>query len=190
MKSAWCILASFVLVSSTFGRTADTSPDQLSPLAKQIDEQIVGLEKQFIAVVEAMPAEKFDVTPEKMPGIVGAFKGVRTFGEQVKHVAADNFAIWAPVEGKPEPAGINAPNGPSEMKTREDILKFLKDSFAYSHKAVAALTSENQLELVEFRKQRVSRMFLVLLAFTHVNDHYGQMVEYLRMNGIVPPGSR
>jgi uncharacterized damage-inducible protein DinB len=115
---------------------------------------------------------------------------VRTFADQVKHVAADNFAIWAPLTGNPEPPGINAPNGPSEMKNRAEILKFLKDSFAYSHQAVAGLTAENALELVEFRGSKVTRISLVILALTHATDHYGQMVEYLRMNGIVPPASR
>jgi hypothetical protein len=195
MKGVLCVFASLVLAFNTFntfGKSAEQSKSQetLSPVAKEIDEQIIGLEKQFVAVAEAMPADKFDATPEKMTGIEGAFKGVRTFGAQVKHVAADNFAIWAPLEGAAERTGINAPNGPSEMKSREAILKFLKDSFAYSHKAVAGITAENQLERVEFRKQKVTRISLVILALTHISDHYGQMVEYLRMNGIVPPGSR
>jgi hypothetical protein len=163
---------------------------KLSPLAEAVDEQITSLEKQFVAVAEAMPADKFEATPETL-GIPGsAFKGVRTFAAQVKHVAADNFAIWAPVAGEPERAGINAPSGPAEMKTRDDILKFLKESFVYGHKAAADLTAENQLELVAFRGRKVTRLSLVILALTHTNDHYGQMVEYLRMNGVIPPGSR
>ena len=165
------------------------APGRMSALAEAMDREISGLEKQFVAVAEAMPADKFDATPETM-GVHGAFHGVRSFGEQVRHVAADNFAIWAPVGGEAERAGINAPNGPAEMKSREEILKFLKESFAYSHKAVAGLTSENQLGLVKFRGQEVTRMSLVILGLTHATDHYGQMVEYLRMNGVVPPGSR
>lgn len=76
------------------------------------------------------------------------------------------------------------------MKTRDDILKFLKEPFIYGRKAAAALTAENQLELVAFRGRKVTRLSLVILALTHTNDHYGQMVEYLRMNGVIPPGSR
>jgi hypothetical protein len=163
---------------------------KLSPMAEAIDREITGLEKQFVAVAEAMPPEKFDATPENMGLSGGVFKGVRSFGAQVKHVAADNFAIWAPIEGEPERAGISAPNGPPDMKRREEILKFLRDSFKYSHKAVAGLTSENQLGLVKFRGREVTRMSLVILALTHATDHYGQLVEYLRMNGVIPPGSR
>lgn len=163
---------------------------KLSPLATAIDQEITNAENAFVAAAEAMPEERFSATPESLNISGSEFKGVRTFSAQVRHVAADNFAIWAPLTGKPEPAGINAPAGPLEMKSRSEVLKFLKDSFAYSHEAVKNLTSENELELVEFRGSKVTRISLVILALTHINDHYGQIVEYLRMNGIVPPASR
>ena len=165
-------------------------PKGKAPLATAIDTEISNIEKQFVDVVEAMPEDKFSYSPEttNLPG--SDFKGVRTFAMQVRHVAADNFAIWAPLTGKPEPAGINAPNGPDEMKSRAEILKFLKDSFVYSHGAVTGLSSENSLDLMEFRGRKVTRISLVILALTHINDHYGQLVEYLRLNGIVPPGSK
>lgn len=163
---------------------------KLSPLATAIDQEITNAENAFVAAAEAMPEERFSATPESLNISGSEFKGVRTFSAQVRHVAADNFAIWAPLTGKPEPAGINAPAGPPEMKSRSEVLKFLKDSFAYSHEAVKNLTSENELELVEFRGSKVTRISLVILALTHINDHYGQIVEYLRMNGIVPPASR
>ncbi len=187
-----CALAFFISVLCVFAMAKDQPKPatKLSPLATEIDKEITSLENQFVGVAEAMPADKFAATPESL-GVTGtAFKGVRTFAVQVRHVAADNFAIWAPLTGEPEPAGINAPNGPPDMKGREEILKFLKDSFAYSHKAVAGLTAENELELVQFRGRKVTRISLVILALSHANDHYGQMVEYLRMNGVIPPGSR
>jgi DinB superfamily len=194
MKPLRAIFALLFLISGQFALAAaavEIKPAaKLSPLAVEVDNEITNLEKQFIAVAEAMPADKFGVTPETLSIPGGAFKGVRTFAVQVRHVAADNFAIWAPVLGEAEPAGIQAPNGPPEMISREEVLKFLKDSFAYSHKAVARLTAENELEPVEFRGRKVTRMYLVLLAMSHANDHYGQMVEYLRMYGTIPPGSR
>ncbi|MGE5276125.1 MAG: DinB family protein [Acidobacteriota bacterium] len=161
-----------------------------SALARAIDAEITSQEQQFVPTAEAMPEGRFDYSPESLnlPGT--ELKGVRTFAMQVKHVAADNFAIWAPLTGRPEPAGLNAPNGPPAMKPRAEILKFLKDSFAFSHAAVRGLTSENALETVEFRGQKVTRMSLVVLALTHMSNHYGQMVEYLRLCGVVPPSSR
>ena len=79
-------------------------------------------------------------------------------------------------------------NGPENMKTKADILKFLKDSFALGHKAAATLTTENMLQPPEHSKS--PRLYLATFAVSHAFDHYGQMVEYLRMNGIVPPASR
>lgn len=191
----FCIAALFSFAVSMCAQ-ASGSAGQAKPatppptFASAIDREITNLEKQFVDAAEAMPEEKFNSSPEGLNLTGSEFKGVRTFAMQVKHVAADNFAIWAPLTGKPEPAGINAPNGPSDMKTRAEIIKFLKDSFAYSHKAVAGLTCENALDLVEFRGSKVTRLSLVILALTHANDHYGQMVEYLRFSGIVPPASR
>ncbi|MGE5322656.1 MAG: DinB family protein [Actinomycetota bacterium] len=161
-----------------------------SAFSAAMDAELNKVEDQFLAAAEAMPEDKFNFSPESLNVPGSELKGVRTFAMQVKHVAADNFAIWAPLTGKPEPQGIHAPNGPAELKSRTDILKFLEDSIAYSHHAVAGLTAENSLDLVEFRGSKVTRISLVVLALTHMNNHYGQLVEYLRLSGIVPPASR
>ncbi|MFI5209032.1 MAG: DinB family protein [Gemmatimonadales bacterium] len=184
-----CCFAALLVPSAGLSAQA-APPPAMSPLATAIDSEITTQEKLFVDAAEAMPEGKFDFTPESL-GIPGSdFKGVRTFGAQVKHVAADNFAIWAPLTGKPEPAGLNAPNGPTAMTSRDEILKFLRDSFAYSHDAVRGLTSENALEKVEFRGSQVTRLSLVVLALTHISTHYGHMAEYLRMCGVIPPASR
>jgi len=189
MKSGKILFVAAMLVSAALP-ARDTPAAPASAFARAIDAEITTQEQQFLPTAEAMPEGKFDFSPESLnlPGT--ELKGVRTFGMQVKHVAADNFAIWAPLTGRPEPAGLNAPNGPPAMKSRAEVLKFLKDSFAFSHEAVRALTSENALETVEFRGQKVTRMSLVILALTHMSNHYGQMVEYLRLCGVVPPSSR
>ena len=74
------------------------------------------------------------------------------------------------------------------MKTKADILHFLKDSFALGHKAAATLTVENMLQAMGQGKSL--RLHRAEFGIAHASDHYGQMVEYLRMNGIVPPASR
>ncbi len=161
-----------------------------SPFAAAIDKEVKSLESRFVALAEAMPESKFDFTPEGLALKDSDFQGVRTFAAQVRHVAADNFSIWAPLTGKPEPDGIDAPNGPARMTSRAEILKFLKESFAFAHQAAAQLTSQNAVETVEFRGRAVTRISLVSLALTHAMDHYGQMVVYLRMCGLTPPGGR
>lgn len=180
-----------VLLGPAGGLSAQAAPARpMSPLASAIDSEITTQEKQFVDAAEAMPADRFDFTPESLSLPGGDFRGVRSFAAQVKHVAADNFAIWAPLAGKPEPAGLNAPNGPPEMKSRAEILRFLKESFAYAHAAARGLTAENALEPVEFRGSRVTRLSLVILGLTHVSTHYGHLAENLRMNGVIPPASR
>jgi hypothetical protein len=107
---------------------------------------------------------------------------------QVKHVAASNYFIWSPITGDKLPEGLKDGNGPENLKTKADIIRFLKDSFALGHKAAATLTTENMLQAPE--RSKSPRLHLATFGVEHAYDHYGQMVEYLRMNGIVPPASR
>jgi len=113
---------------------------------------------------------------------------VRTFALQVKHIAASNYAIWWRLTGDKFPEDFMGGNGPENVKTKAEILKFLKDSFTLGHKAASTLTDRNMLQAAEGSKS--TRLRLATFAVAHGFDHYGQMVEYLRMNGIVPPASR
>jgi hypothetical protein len=113
---------------------------------------------------------------------------VRTFALQVKHVAASNYALWSPLTGDKFPENFMGGNGPEELKTKAEIMKFLKDSFALGHRAAATLTAQNMLQTTANGKSL--RLHLATFAVAHAFDHYGQMVEYLRMNRIVPPASR
>ena len=147
-------------------------------------------EKTIVDAAEAMPENMFNFTPEHL-AIQGAeFKGVRTFAGQVKHLATDNYAIWSAITGDPLPAGVKDVNGPAELTTKTAIIDYLKGSFAVGHKAIATLTAENALDMKVFRGNNLARLDLTFYALTHSNDHYGQMVVYLRMAGIIPPASR
>jgi hypothetical protein len=163
-------------------------PQAPPAIVSALDFEISTIEKQILDVVEAMPEGKFDFTPERLNIPGGDYKGVRTFGQQAKHVAASNYAIWAPFSDDPIPANFKGGNGPETVKTKTEIVRFLKDSFALGHKAAARVTFQNMLQTPEHSTS--SRLRLVIFGVTHAFDHYGQMVEYLRMNGIVPPASR
>ena len=191
--------ALFIFAVAVLGEDANVAATASAPQAQQsqqppatiasiIDREINGVEKQIVEVAEAMPEDKFNFSPEslKIPG--ADFKGVRTFAVQVKHVAASNYFIWSPITGDTLPQGLKDGNGPENLKTKADIIKFLKESFALGHKAAATLTAQNMLETVGNGKS--SRLRLATFGVAHAFDHYGQMVEYLRMNGIVPPASR
>ena len=135
--------------------------------------------------------DKFDFSPEKLNISGSDYKGVRTFGQQLKHVAASNYLIWSPITGEKAPDTVNDGKGPDNMTAKADIIKYLKDSFAFGHKAVATLNDSNLVQpIIRNNKPPTTRLFLATFAAAHAFDHYGQLVEYLRMNGIVPPASR
>jgi uncharacterized damage-inducible protein DinB len=171
-------------------QTQQTQPAQQPPptVASVVDRDISAIEKQVLDAAEAMPEDKFNFSPESLSIPGSEYKGVRTFAVQVKHIASSNYFIWSPLTGDKVPENIKDGNGPAEVKSKADILKFLKDSFALGHKAAATLTAENMLQNPANSKS--TRLRLATFGVAHAYDHYGQMVEYLRMNGIVPPASR
>ena len=163
-------------------------PETSATIASVVNQQVSAVEKLVLDAAEAMPDERFNFSPESLNINGSDYKGVRTFAQQVKHVAASNYAIWARLTGDTFPKDYLGGNGPENLKTKAEILQFLKDSFALGHKAAASLTAENMLQTPE-GSQSV-RLARATFGVAHAFDHYGQMAEYLRMNGIVPPASR
>ena len=164
------------------------SPQPVPSIASLVDREISALEKQVVEAADAMPENKFNFTPEAL-NIPGAnYKGVRSFAVQVRHIAASNWFIWSPLTGESLPEGQKDGNGPANLQTKAEIISFLKDSFALGHRAAATLTTDNMLQSP--RNSKSTRLHLAEFGVAHAYDHYGQIVEYLRMNGIVPPASR
>ena len=171
---------------------AQPTPSAPPTFGAVINSQISIIEKEFVDAAEAMPEEKYGFTPVSLNIQSSDYKGVRTFAEEVKHVATANYGFWGTITGDPMLAGTTGPNGPDSIKSKAEIIKYLKDSFAIGHKAAGMLTPDNVLGTVKvpFLPNPVSRLWVSTFAVAHAFDHYGQMVEYLRMNGIVPPASR
>ena len=182
------IIAVTALGQGTKSTAAGAPQAQEPTIAAIVDRQISNVEKQLLDVAEAMPEEKYNFTPESLNIPGDDYKGVRTFAGQVKHVAASNYFIWSPLTGDKMPEGLKDGNGPQSIKTKAEVISFLKDSFALGHKAAATLTTENMLQTPGSSKS--TRLRLAVFGVEHAFDHYGQLVEYLRMNGIVPPASR
>ena len=172
--------------------TANTAPAQSSPtaptIASVVDNEISKVETLILGVADAMPEEKFNFSPESLNIPSADYKGVRTFAMQVKHVGVSNYAIWSALTGETFPKDYLGGNGPENLKSKADAIRFLKDSFALGHRAAATLTPENMLQNPGSSKS--TRLRLAVFGAEHAFDHYGQMLEYLRMNGIVPPASR
>lgn len=193
MRAAASFLATAVgLLAICFTAPTQQEKQASAPptIASEMNFQIGIVEHEFVSAAEAMPEDKYSFAPT-----AGNFKGVRTFAQEVKHVATANFAFFSAVLEQAPPPGVNVEeqaNGPDNIVTKDQIVKYLKDSFALGHKAAASLTAENAVAPLakppfSFIKTRLG---YASFACTHAFDHYGQMVEYLRMNGIVPPASQ
>ena len=146
-------------------------------------------EKVIVSAADSMPADKYGFAPTD-----GEFKGVRTFGQMVKHLSATNYILAAAALGEEPPADAGDELGPEAVKTKAEILNYLKGSFAYLDKAIEAIGQKNtpvkSSPISPLKSAEATRLALVVESLVHAFDHYGQMVEYLRMNGVVPPASR
>ncbi len=162
-------------------------PDQKPTFAMVLDRSLSNVEHEVVPAAEAMPEDKFNFAPTQ-----GEFKTVRTFAQQVKHIAAANYLLGSGILAEKPPLDLEGENGPAKITSKADVVQFLKDSFTYLHKAMNSIDENNVLGLVQspFGPNKVSRLGLAIGAISHPFDHYGQMVEYLRMNGIIPPASR
>ncbi len=186
MRTKTGIIALMLLATVATAQTAKPKEDRRT-VTMILDRTISNLEGEFVPAAEAMPEDKFGFAPTN-----GEFKGVRTYGQQIKHVAAVNYELAAALLEQKPPVDIGEESGPASITSKADTLKYLKDSFEYVHKAIATVNETNLVGTVRspFGEGWVSRLGLAISISSHGYDHYGQMVEYLRMNGIVPPASK
>jgi len=154
------------------------------PLAQIYNNQVSTIERDVMRLAQAMPADKYNFAPTN-----GTFTGVRTFGKQVKHIATYLYMLSSAILVEKPPVDIGSTdNGPDVLQTKDQIVDYLKGSIAYEHKAVATLTVNNQLESVNLpgNERPRPRIAAANMISWHTFDHYGQMVVYARMNGVVP----
>jgi len=161
--------------------------DKAPTTSQVLERQLAGLEREFVPAAEAMPEAAFDFAPT-----TGEFKGVKTFAQQVRHVASANFMFAAGILGEKPPVDLGGENGPEALKTKAEVIKYLKDSFTFAHRAFGGITDANATASIPapWGKGSTTRLYLASLTVAHAFDHYGQMAVYLRMNGIIPPASR
>jgi hypothetical protein len=188
MKTLRIFLVALIFAAVGASHAQQTQPSPPPTVASIVDREITNVEKLIFDAAEAMPEDKFNFSPENLNISGGDYKGVRTFAVELKHIASSNYFLWSPLTGDKLPDNLGDGNGPETMKTKAAILEFLKNSFALGHKAAATLTPQNMLQIPEHSKS--PRLYLATFGVAHAYDHYGQMVEYLRMNGVVPPASR
>jgi DinB superfamily len=188
MKTTNRLLALLLLlVGSGCALAQDAKPAEQRSIAQVLERSVAGVESEFVPAAEAMPEERYSFVPTS-----GEFKGVRTFAQQARHVAAVNYLVGAAILEEKPPVELSGENGPDSIKSKAEIVKFLKESFAYAHKAVGSINDGSLLKPIKspFGEGTTTRLGMATLIVGHCFDHYGQMVEYLRMNNIIPPASR
>jgi uncharacterized damage-inducible protein DinB len=179
------LVVGLVVVASLTFAGRGVAQERSDPMAATVAQWFTMIERSFVSLADAMPAEKYGFKPTN-----GEFEDVRTFGEQVKHVACANFAFFNEIEKKEPPSRCDA-GGPSPAKMKAELMTYLRESFDYAQSVLRTMTPANALEPVSGPYGGPStRLGLTTLAVWHASDHYGQLVVYLRMNGIVPPASQ
>lgn len=197
MRRIASLLVLFALLwvpAAAFAQTGDVAPrpnlgaSKIDP-AGALDDLLSVLEQQMMPAVRAMPPEKYNFAPSAalfMQGQPTKFEGVRTFAAEATHVAEANYYFFSQLSDlKPD----MDPGTIEKLTNKDDIVMALHKSFAYGHRVIASITPANAWEEIKPVDGLRSRATIAAFATAHGFDHYGQMVEYLRMNGIVPPAS-
>jgi len=185
------VIAASNLAAAAWARESSGTAPQAPPArpsSEVVGDFVALCERLVVGAADAMPADKYPFAPTE-----GEFAGVRTFAQQVKHAAATNYILAAAILGEPPPPDAGDELGPEAVRTKPEIMKYLVGSFAYLRKAAAVIDSRNAIvkgSPISPLGGKTTRLGLAIETLAHAMDHYGQMVEYLRMNGIVPPASR
>jgi uncharacterized damage-inducible protein DinB len=154
---------------------------------KSIEALMNIYEEEITSAVNAMPADKYNFAPSAAifkPGQGEQYDGVRTFGAMVAHIAQANYYFFSTLGGAKPDVDMKAVGN---LTSKDETMKALAGSFAYAHKQLATLTPANAFASVKDDQTKTS---MAAFGIAHMCDHYGQLVEYLRMNGIVPPASQ
>lgn len=186
------VCAALVLSGCTLAGSAQMGPMAKGPApgttvspAQAEDELLNLFEQEFMGVAKAMPADKYSFAPPSSNG--AKYEGVRTFAQEVSHVTMANYYFASTILGEKFPMDPKTLQG---LTTKDELVKAAADSFAYAHKAIATITPENAFVSIKGLDGLHTRAVIAAFISAHGYDHYGQMVEYLRMNGVVPPGSK
>ncbi len=180
-------ILSMILLGTLFAipAAAQTAPDApANPLSTWLRNAYTMNRNNIVKSADKMPEENYGMRP-------GPQMEVRTFGQQVGHVAKFNYLWCSQAKGEKNPAaGVDL----EKLPTKAELMKALNDAFTYCDSAYAALTDASGLEVIDItqesgRQTRNLRMALLILNYGHNNEIYGNLVTYLRIKSIVPSSS-
>jgi len=180
-------LAAFAQASSA------AKPAQAPTIASVLNRQLSGIERNIMGAAEAVAEDKYEFSPAtaNIPGDFKTPDPVRTLSQQFKHIGDALEAYGSAILGQKHEASAEE-NGPKNVKTKQEVISFLKAEFAKAHSAIDTISQQNVVEEIPapFGNAKTTRLALATGMVGHSNNHYGQIIEYLRMNGMVPPESQ
>ena len=185
---ALALLASTAAYAQMGGPPAAPAPGTVVAPAVSMDAAVTQLQSLWTGAASAMPADKYSFAPSAaifVPGQAVKYDGVRTYAQIVTHTIQANYRYFGFVGGIKPDVDVAAIG---KLTDKADILKALDATFVFAHKAVANVTTANAFDAVAGRPN-ATRVTAFAGAIAHAEDEYGQAVEYLRMNAIVPPAS-
>jgi uncharacterized damage-inducible protein DinB len=175
MNRLWIVPAAFFLaVAVAAAQTPPPAPQSLG-LAEGLKRAWNGVKQNVTETAEKMPESNFGYKPTP---------DVRSFGEVLGHIANGNLLYCARAKGEMPPKG-----DAEKITAKGDLVKALNDSFATCDAVFATLTDESLLEKVKNGQNEVARGVFIAAVVAHVNEHYGNLVTYMRLKGIVPPST-
>lgn len=170
MRTAWSLLLLCLLAPASVGQAEE------NPLSTHNNHLYGGVKQILLRTAETMPAEKYDFKPTD---------GVRTFGQIVGHVADAQYAFCSAVLGETNP-GLQIEKN---RTSKAELVAALTDAVAYCGRAHAATTDASGSETVPFMGGDTPKLGVLTINSIHTIEHYGNLIVYLRMNGLVPPTS-
>ncbi len=171
MKSIISVAALLTLAASAaIAQTKD-------PVSSALREVVPGRQKNTVAAIEAMPADKFNYkpTPDQM-----------TFGHLVAHMIETNNALCS------KAASVDAPKVEAFKETdgKDKLVGGLKASFDFCTQALAKMDDSKLGETTEAIGMKLTRARIALGVASSMADHYAEAAMYLRLNGVTPPGAK
>ena len=195
VASIFCLSCALSFAQSSGSSSSSTQASTAAPtIASTLNSSLRGIEREIMAAAEAVPEDKFDFSPATA-NVAGDFKTpkpVRTMAQQFKHLAEDVESSASGIMGEKAQSSPEE-NGPANVKSKQEIIDYLKGAFAKAHSAIDTINAQNAIEEIANPyggTRKVTRLGLAVGMIGHSNNHYGQIIEYLRMNNIVPPESR